>query len=189
MIAGVINALTSLFVSLVAADLIGHHRLMMVRLLMEAVEWVQRLFGGRGRLLQWTDGARWRQFLLRRQRRRLWRRLSSLFRGGGCGCGGRAVSVVYDGGGQVTESVVGGQHVGIMMVRGRCGRRRQTVVVLCMVLVSRDGLQCGQVLGQQRLVPAALAPVTGYGHVQLVHRTELVHFRFVRVQVLDVSVG
>jgi len=65
-------------------------------------------------------------------------------------------------------------------------RRRQLAVVMKLSGGGRHR-ERGQVFGQKRLVPAALTPVSRYGHVQFVHRTELIHFRLVRVQVLDIS--
>lgn len=114
-------------------------------------------------------------------------------RGGRSGRG-RVMVIVDDGGGQVSEPVLGGQHVGVvvMVVRRRRWRRRsasgrdRVLVPVHVVMVVRMAGRRGHVRVHQRLVPAALAPVARYRHVQFVQRAELVHSRLVRVQVLDV---
>jgi len=74
----------------------------------------------------------------------------------------------------------------LLMIMLSVRRRRQLAVVMKLAR-GRRHRERGQVLRQQRLVPAALAPVARYGHVQFVYRAELIHFRLVRVQVLDIS--
>lgn len=121
--------------------------------------------------------------------------------GGRRGCG--VMVIVDDGRGQVPEPVVGGQHVGemVMVVRlwrlwrsaSGTDRVRVPVRVVLLVLVVVVVVLMVRVSGRwhvrvhHRLVPPALAPVARYRHVQLVQCTELVHSRLVRVQVLYVS--
>lgn len=119
---------------------------------------------------------------------------------GGRRCRGRVMMIVDDGGGQMSEPVLGGQHVGVMVVVVRrrllrWRRWRRAATGADRVLVSMHGVMVVRVSRRrrrhvrvhQRLVPPALAPVACYRHVKFVERAELVHSRLVRVQVFDVS--